>query len=147
MNLQYTTLRLHAPLYYVPDPALEPFCFPGGEELALAFELDSETGQSIEPGEERYLAEPLWLGKAAEAAEAGAAETAAMPGIPGGFCIPRGVYFFSQIRELPGRDEWIRFAIEVQKEGLWRRNRLGGRLYLRAVYEDGAAAQIFRECL
>ncbi|MDR1178201.1 MAG: hypothetical protein LBK64_05180 [Spirochaetaceae bacterium] len=141
MNLQYTALRLHASLHYVPDPALEPFLFPEGEEIAMAFELDPETGQSIEPGEEHYLAKPLWLGRA------GAPEAAFAPGIPGGLCIPRGMYFFSQIREVPDRDGWIRLAIEVQKEGLWRRNRLGGRLYLRVVREDGAAAQIFRECL
>jgi hypothetical protein len=103
----------------------------------MAFDLDAGTGRSIEPDEARYLAEPVWLGRSA----------LPVPEGPGAFCIPKGMYFFAQTRELPGRDGWIHLAVEVQKEGLWQRKNLGRRLYLRTVHEDGgAAAQIFREC-
>jgi hypothetical protein len=145
--MNYTTLRLYASLYYVPDPALRPFHYVEGKETVMAFELDEKTGRNIEPDPARYLGSPLWTGRAVSVKE-GSEPGGPGSTIPRGFSIPRGVYFFSQIRELPDKDGWTRFAIEVQKEGLWRRNVLGSRLYLRVVYEDGTvAAQIFRECL
>jgi hypothetical protein len=155
MHLQYTTLCLYAPLWYVSDPALKPFQYSEGEETVMAFELARGAGQSIDPDPADYLGPLLWMGRAipvragtgSDQTGAGvAADTVSAPDRAGAFCIPGGRYFFSQIREPLERDGWTRLAIEVQKEGLWQRKRLGSRLYLRVVYEDGAAAaQILRE--
>jgi hypothetical protein len=147
MKLTYTALTLYTPLYYDADPGLRPFQYYEGEEIVMAFELDAETGRSIEPEIEHYLSEPLWLGRrgGARLPEALSARGGMFPGV---LCMPAGLYFFSQIRETLDRRGWIECAVEVQKEALWQRHRLGGRLYLRSVYEDGAAAaQIFRACL
>jgi hypothetical protein len=142
MNLAYTTLYLRSPLYYVPGAV--PFQYREGEETVMAFELNRETAEAIDVDPACYLGTPLWTGKAGPESEAAFSGVQGPGPLP--YCIDRGAYFFSQIRELPGKAGWTALAIEVQKEGLWRRNRLGRRLYLRCVYEDGGpAAQVFRE--
>ena len=64
--------------------------------------------------------------------------------------LPQGSYLFEQFRGqyVLSREEWLKMAIEQQKDGLWERNKLGNRLYVRYLYEDGAfVTQIFREII
>jgi len=60
--------------------------------------------------------------------------------------LPQGSYLFSQKREILNREEIIAMAIDIQQEGLWQRLKLGKKLYLRYLYEDGkCVTQILRE--
>jgi hypothetical protein len=59
--------------------------------------------------------------------------------------LPRGSYLFAQERGTLNREEMLALVIDMQKDGLWERLRLGGHLYLRHVYGDhGIVTQIFR---
>jgi hypothetical protein len=103
--------------------------------LFFCFDIDEAQGQSIEPDPPAFLG-PL--------AAAGSAPRS--PADPGGSLeLPRGRYLFAQERAFLGREEVIRMAVEIQKDGLWERLRLGNRLYVRYLYEDGGpVTQIFR---
>jgi hypothetical protein len=136
-------LQLLAPLFYIPAPELEPFGpeagprrrgEPGGMEFLFCFDIAESQGRSIEP-EPPALLGPLT-----------AAGFADSPGRQeGSMELPRGHYLFAQERELLGREAVIRAAVEMQKDGLWERLCLENRLYLRYLYEDGAAVtQLFR---
>ena len=59
--------------------------------------------------------------------------------------LPHGDYIFAQKREILNYGEATSFAIEIQMEGLWQRFKLGEKLYLRYLYEDGkSVTQLFR---
>jgi hypothetical protein len=127
-------LELRAPLLFTPDPLLLPFRY-GGEvqELLFCFALDETQGCSIEPDPARFLGPLISAGHAAESGQEHTLE------------LPRGRYIFAQEREALGKDGVISMAIEVQKDGLWERLRLEGRLYLRYLREDGKpVTQVFR---
>jgi hypothetical protein len=140
-------LELRAPLLYTRSPDLAPFKAdpgrPAGERL-FCFALDETQAKSIEPDPKNFLGPLLAAGR--DAGGVGAAETGAAGET---LELPRGHYLFAQERDpsggLPGKDEVITLAIEVQKDGLWERLPLEGRLYLRYLYEDGAmVTQVFR---
>jgi hypothetical protein len=66
-------------------------------------------------------------------------------GTKGEVCLPASLYLFTQKRKILDRGECIYTAIEQQKDGLWERLRLGNRLYIRYLFEDGSAVtQLFR---
>jgi hypothetical protein len=133
-------LELFAPLVYIPDPELLPFPRGEGQEAAETperlfwFTLDEAQGRSIEPDPAVFLGPP------------GAGGYLAPAGYKGeGLELPRGRYLFAQERGTLGREGITAMAIEIQKDGLWERLRLDGRLYLRYLYEDGSAVtQVFR---
>jgi hypothetical protein len=132
-------LDLRAPLLYTETPELNAFgCPPPSEETTeflFCFELDQEQSQSIEPDPEKFLEGPVFSGKKVQNQQ-------------GDLELPAGLYLFAQQRGVIGREECIALAIEQQKDGLWERIKLGNRLFLRYLYEDGSAVtQIFRACL
>jgi hypothetical protein len=132
------TLNLLSPLYYTKDEKADPFVWEAenGETL-FCFDLDPAQSVSIEPDESRLLAGLVFGGRAVEE---GAGE-----GREGRFQLPAGNYLFSQEREILSRGEIIEMAAETQKEGLWRRLRPGGQLYLRYLFEDRrGVTQVFR---
>ncbi|MCL1815610.1 MAG: hypothetical protein FWG27_07335 [Treponema sp.] len=57
-----------------------------------------------------------------------------------------GEYFFTQIRrELKEDSELLEIAMELQKEGLWRRFKLENKFYVRSLFEDGSpVSQLWR---
>jgi hypothetical protein len=133
-------LELRAPLFYSRDP----LPFPPGDatsgELLFCFALDEAQAHSIEPDPASFLGPLLAAGRSAGSSghDEGDGETLELP---------RGHYLFAQERrDRPlEKDEVILMAIEVQKDGLWERLTLEGRLYLRYLHEDGSAVtQIFR---
>jgi len=133
-------LDLRAPLLYTETPGLGAFdCTPPGEsaqEFVFCFELDQEQSQSIEPMPENYLKGLVFSGKNVQNQQQGNLE------------LPAGLYLFAQQRGVIGREECIALAIEQQKDGLWEKIKLGNRLFLRYLYEDGGqVTQIFRACL
>jgi hypothetical protein len=138
-------LELRAPLVYREDKSLRPFdpdgpadgpaALPG--ERVFLFELDAAQGLSIEPDPARLLGPLVFSGRpAAEGAAEGAEPRRELPA---------GRYLFAQERRLLSREECVKMAIEVQKDGLWERLRPEPRLYLRFLTEDGGAvSQVFR---
>jgi hypothetical protein len=136
-------LELLAPLPYIPAPDLIPFhdgtgprVPPGaeGEEYFFCFNISEAQGQIIEPDPPAFLG-PLLA--------AGFAPPSGCPG--GGLELPRGRYLFAQERTFLGREEVIRAAVEIQKDGLWERLCLENCLYVRYLYEDGGTVtQLFR---
>jgi len=132
-------LDLRAPLLYTEAPELHAFnCPPPGEsaqEFLFCFELDQEQSQSIEPQPENFLGRLVFSGKNVQNRK-------------GDLELPAGLYLFAQQRGVIGRTECIALAIEQQKDGLWEKIKLGNRLFLRYLYEDGSpVTQIFRLCL
>jgi hypothetical protein len=128
-------LELLAPLAYSPAPELVPFRRgPGGteEDRLFCFALDGAQGQRIDPDPSALL---------------GPLSAAGRPGSSGGLELPRGRYLFAQERAFLGREEVIRLAVEIQKDGLWERLCLENRLYVRYLHEDGeTVTQLFRPC-
>jgi hypothetical protein len=124
-------LELCSPLFYSADEALIPFS--GGDgECIFCFEAGGET--EIDPEPENYLGKPFFSGRSAES----------MP-LKGGFELPRGHYFFAQVREALKCEECIRMAIEVQREILWQRFVPEKKLYVRCLFEDGKpVTQVWR---
>ena len=132
-------LDLRAPLLYTETPGLDAFdCPPPYEETSeflFCFELDQEQSQSIEPQPENYLGRLVFSGKNVQNRNKGDLE------------LPAGLYLFVQQRGVIGREECIDLAIEQQKDGLWEKIKLGNRLFLRYLYEDGSpVTQLFRAC-
>ena len=132
-------LDLRAPLLYTETPGLSAFdCPPPSEattEFLFCFELDQEQSQSIEPIPENYLKGLVFSGKNVQNQNKGDLE------------LPAGLYLFIQQRGVIGRTECIDLAIEQQKDGLWEKIKLGNRLFLRYLYEDGSpVTQLFRAC-
>jgi len=132
-------LDLRAPLLYTEAPELDAFNCPppneAGMEFLFCFELDQEQSQSIEPQPEHFLGRQVFSGKNVQNQDKGDLE------------LPAGLYLFAQRRGVIGRTECISLAIEQQKDGLWEKIKLGNRLFLRLLYEDGGqVSQIFRAC-
>jgi hypothetical protein len=132
-------LDLRAPLLYTEAQGLGAFgCQPLAEktsEFIFCFELDQEQSQSIEPNPEDFLGRLVFSGKNVQDRQ----------GEKGNLELPAGLYLFAQQREVIGKEECIALAIEQQKDGLWEKNKLGNRLFIRLLYEDGGqVTQIFR---
>jgi hypothetical protein len=129
-------LDLRAPLEYAEVPEIVPFgCLPPADEAAgellFCFELNREQAGRIDPDADCFLGELAFSGKST--------------GEQGKVQLPVGLYLFAQQRKTLDREECIGMAIEQQKDGLWERLRLGDRLYIRYLFEDGSpVTQIFR---
>jgi hypothetical protein len=144
-------LELLAPLFYIPAPELVPFrcgagpqIFRGGECL-FCFSIDEAQGRSIEPDPSALLGPLTVAGRSPPGCPGGCSDGCSGGAPAGGLDLPRGRYLFAQERAFLGREAVIRLAVEMQKDGLWERLRLENRLYLRCLYEDGAAVtQLFR---
>ncbi|MDR0290735.1 MAG: hypothetical protein LBI06_07355 [Treponema sp.] len=127
-------MDLRSPLEYEEIPGLDPFSCnqlinDGAPELLFCYELDKDQSQRIDPQEDCFLGQLVFSGR----------------GGPGNFQLSAGLYLFAQQRSALSRDECIALAIEQQKDGLWERLRLGDRLYIRRLFEDGSpVTQIFR---
>jgi len=134
MSLSIYTLDLRAPFIYIGNLGKDPFGLPDYEEEMACFSIEGDTAQSIEPVAEHYLGPLLFTGsKAAETSESK------------DYIIPKGLYLFAQIREAPQRDLFTTMAIEVQKEGLWRRLEMENRVFMRILKEDDSlVTQVLR---
>jgi hypothetical protein len=166
-------LELLAPLVYRPAPGLLPFSpeggeegpaasrpAPGREERLFCFALDETQGRRIDPDPAGLLGPLIAAGTMGETiagetmdqtADRGpihaanhAMEGPSVPGVPA-LELPLGRYLFAQERGILNREKLLTLAVELQKDGLWERLRLGEHLYLRYVYGDhGMVTQIFR---
>jgi hypothetical protein len=128
-------LDLRAPLEYEEAPGLVPFSYlPADEaapELLFCFELDREQAGRIDPEADRFLGEIVFSGQG--------------NGRQGKIQLPAGLYLFTQQRRALSREECVGMAVEQQKDGMWERLRLGNRLYIRCLFEDGSpVTQFFR---
>ena len=138
-------LDLRAPLDYEEAPGLVPFSRLPADEAApeqlFCFEIDREQAGRIDPEADRFLGELVFSGKG--------------NGRQGKIQLPAGLYLFAQQRRTFGsgtessrelnREECVSMAIEQQKDGLWEQLRLGNRLYIRCLFEDGSPVlQLFR---
>ncbi|MDR3147354.1 MAG: hypothetical protein LBU00_03130 [Treponema sp.] len=145
-------LELLNPLLYHGRADLLPFPrvaeAPGAEEPGktewgerlFCFAIDEAQSRRIDPEPGAFLG-PLLAAGYLEAADGG--EGTAFGGET--VELPRGRYLFAQKREALDKEAVIDLAIEVQKDGLWERLRLEASVYLRYLYEDGAAVtQVFR---
>ena len=132
--------NLLAPICYVPLTDADPFDYSDGMGDSLfCFELDKSQCQSIEPDATTLLGPLVFGGKAAPEEEGSMSEKSGL------LELPNGHYLFAQERELLCRDAIITMALEIQKEGLWQRLKIGEKLYLRYLFEDGSAVtQLFR---
>ena len=133
MEIEILSLNLLSPLYFVPDKRLEPFGIQDEAELAsgveklFCFELNDNQYLNFEPDKDNFLDNTG-------------------PSVQTPLELPQGSYLFSQKREILNREEIIAMAIDIQQEGLWQRMKLGKKLYLRYLYEDGkCVTQILRE--
>jgi hypothetical protein len=122
----------------IPDfPAGEFFGFPedssGPEpfsEMLFHFRINRSAAFVLETDGKDYLESPIAAGQA---------------DVNGGLVLPAGKYFFTQVREKLDRGAFIKLALELQKEGLWERVRLGKTVYFRTLWEDGAqVSQVLR---
>jgi len=115
------------------------------EEQFLCFDLDPAQSCSIEPDKAAFLGSLLFIGhKTKENAGKQACKIPSEKAVT----LPQGNYLVVQQRgpQTLKQAEWLKLAIEQQKDGLWERNKLGNKLYVRYLHEDGAfVTQIFRE--
>jgi hypothetical protein len=128
-------LDLRAPLEYEEAPGLVPFSCPPADEAApeqlFCFEIDREQAGRIDPEADRFLGELVFSGKG--------------NGRQGKIQLTAGLYLFTQQRQVLNREDCVNMAIEQQKDGLWEQLRLGNRLYIRCLFEDGSpVTQFFR---
>ncbi|MDR0402285.1 MAG: hypothetical protein LBH35_01705, partial [Treponema sp.] len=104
----------------LPKDSPGPESFP---ETLFHFRINPSGAFVMEAEEKNYL-EALIAAGTADAA--------------GSLELPAGEYFFTQMRRKIGAAGFIGLALELQKEGLWRRLRLGTTVYFRTLWEDGA---------
>jgi len=144
-NINIRRLNLISPIYYEPLEKADPFDYRAENgETIFCFELNESQRLSFEPDKNTLLGALVFSGKAAGdcstknySKEAKTEKTFLE--------LPGGLYLFAQKRELLKRDEIIAMAFEIQAEGLWQRLKLGERLYLRYLFEDGSVVtQLFR---
>jgi len=143
-----TLLNLCSPLLYIKsncqDTSLLKYEKLENEEILLCHEINLIQGCSIEPDRDYFLGKLLFIGqKLSESQNEGTDETEKNNLVS----LPQGSYLFTQCRSgvVLSRDEWLDFAIEQQKDGLWERYKLLNLLYIRFLFEDGSfVTQIFR---
>ncbi|MCL2381581.1 MAG: hypothetical protein FWC64_08315 [Treponema sp.] len=135
VKVNISRLNLVSPLYYTLEKDFEPFGYKEGDgEKLFCFELDETQAMEFDPGKTDFLKNLVFSGRA----EDGADRRLCME-------LPQGNYLFAQQREILGWEEIAGMAVEVQQEGLWQRLSLGGKLYLRYLFEDGCCVtQLFR---
>jgi len=151
MKPEITRLNLINPLYYVPEPELDPFVNPflqAGEEAKnreslFCFKIADSIANEFEPDRVFYPGDLVFAGSAESEKDIVCNIKSAGSGMSF-FELPRGNYIFMQIRDVPGKNGIIDFVIETQKEGLWQRLMLGSRYYVRYVFEECPVTQIFR---
>lgn len=138
-------LILAAPLVYRKDDSPRfPMRGAVREEVLFRMALDPDQCFDIEPDRTAF---PGRLVEAGYAAPPGDAQT------PGLLELPKGTYFFAQVKESPGRETvdmetLIDMIIEVQKEGLWERFTLNDCLYIRGLFKnEEKITQVFRPVL
>ncbi|MDR2536971.1 MAG: hypothetical protein LBC46_01575 [Treponema sp.] len=134
-------LDLRSPLFFVKDERIKPFVYVADETL-FCFKVSPDQAGRIDPEAERFLGELLFgarrVPETAEALEARRGSDTAPE-------LPAGAYLFAQEREALNQEDWLFMAMEVQKEGLWERLKLGDNVYLRCLFEDNSAVtQVFR---
>ena len=129
MSLMIYTLDLRAPFLYSPNLFIDPFSQVIYEEQVACFSLDKETAGTINPDPANYLGPLLFTGAKPDT------ENLTLDAEKG-CSIPKGLYLFAQLREGPERDLFNAMAIEVQKEGLWRRLDLEPIVYIRTLKEE-----------
>ena len=119
----------------------------GSEEFLICYELNEQESQKIDPNEGLFLGSLVFFGErdnerdlSIDVINSSRREQVSLP---------KGDYVFVQQRsdKALSQPEWLKMAIELQKDGLWERHKLGNMLYIRFLYEDGAiVTQIFRQC-
>ncbi|MDR2073025.1 MAG: hypothetical protein LBP60_06305 [Spirochaetaceae bacterium] len=167
--MDFFRLFLKTPLYYRREK-INPFTAAGAmvprlsEDLLFCFDLDLRQARRIDPSPEQYLGPLAASGRkfsdagqvlCPEGIQTPAAEETALE-------LALGLYYGVQFRgfDLSGfagtalecagqeyftRADFIETAMELQKEGLWERQKLENRIYLRRLFEDGAPViQILR---
>ena len=88
-------------------------------ETMCRYSLNPEEAFKIEPNPAQYL---------------GALSKTGLPAVS----LPAGQYYVTQIRKEQVEDaELIDLALELQKEGLWERLKMGDELFVRQFFEDG----------
>jgi hypothetical protein len=134
-------LNLLGPLVYAEDRDMKPFdsgepsMAAAGDDRLFCFEISDGQGKNIEPDPALFLGPLIFSGRTAEK----------MDSFGDRLELPAGTYLFAQERRILNRDECIRMAIEVQKDGLWERLQPESRLYIRFLAEDGkGVTQVFR---
>ncbi|MDR2144786.1 MAG: hypothetical protein LBP29_10500 [Treponema sp.] len=111
----------------LPDNPLSPEPFP---EMLFHFRINRSGAFAMEADGKDYLEFLVAAGRA---------------DANGGLELPAGEYFFTQAREKLDTKAFIELAMELQKEGLWERVRLGETVYFRILWEDGAqVSQVLR---
>ncbi|MDR3138430.1 MAG: hypothetical protein LBT95_02020 [Treponema sp.] len=135
--MEYAVLKLdlRSPLFYTREKSPDPFSGrPFTGESLFCFEVNPDQGSRIDPEGETYLGDLICGGSRDP-------KPSSRPSLE----LPTGKYLFCQIRSLLGRETIIEMAMEIQKEGLWERLRLGRLLYLRYLFEDlSPVTQVFR---
>lgn len=158
-GVQTIRLKLGAPLFYREIPAKLPadsgfapfqYAIRAGE-LLFCFDLDPAQSRSIEPDPAALLGLLVFAGQVEGDAMQDEAPISGQQGYPAQHDrsrrleLPAGNYLFAQERDALNREECIKMAIEVQKDGLWERLVPADRLYVRYLFEDGrAVTQVFR---
>ncbi|MDR1398579.1 MAG: hypothetical protein LBJ41_01460 [Treponema sp.] len=129
-------LDLCSPLLFVRDERIKPFVYKDvAEEALFCFKVSPDQAGRIDPEVERFLGELLF---GARRVSDTAIEVMALE-------LPAGAYLFAQEREALSQEDWLFMAMEVQKEGLWERLKLGDNVYLRCLFEDNSTVtQVFR---
>ena len=140
--MEIQKLSLLAPLYYVPLASPNPFAEDADQstesERLYCFELDEKQCLSFEPEKNALLGSSVFGGQKDIAFQGAVLKDAAFHGAEALLELPAGNYLFAQEREILDRESIINMAVEIQLEGLWQRLKLGRRLYLRRLYEDGS---------
>jgi hypothetical protein len=135
MDSPLMNLDLRSPLFYAKVEAM-PEEIAENDEFLLCFNLDSEQSRSIEPKPDLLIGSLVFTGRKPGNSDNIQPETAPLPA---------GNYLFMQARSVLSREEWLDLAVEQQKDGLWERNKLQNRLYVRFLFEDGSfVTQLFR---
>jgi hypothetical protein len=124
---------------YAEAPELGAFgTFPASplREFLFCFDLEQGQSQRIDPQADSFLGRLVFSGRNNRNGDRAYKVS---------LQLPAGLYLFAQKRRAVGREECIALAIEQQKDGLWERLKLGDRLFIRCLYEDGSpVTQLFR---
>ena len=149
--MEFFRLSLAVPLRYRKE-ARDPFAvgaLQAGAGYLFSFHLDPARTARIDPDPADYLGNCAASGAAGPGVFWPDAPPGAPLGVqPEGDCLelPAGRYYVTQVRRLLRDPEDLNgLAVELQKEGLWERLKLGNTLFLRFLYEDGApVVQLWR---